>query len=264
MLKLRSPLAYRCNMTLTPAFQPMTQLWKVLWKVFWKVFCAVSTLWIPNRGHCRRQVLVMQTLDMTYCQGSRGCTLSIFIYASAQCISLGLCIHIYDVWVVAFSSYVKLITAIVIICRWNTGKCTRTCQSHDTYAKDGISLFFIALELIQMVFKLNLIQGIVGNRIIIWMVSTSWLTPEVCNNHYDKHSSSSWDDRLNITSQRINSLRPRDAIWWQRSGSTLAQVMACCLTAPSHCLNQCWLIISEVQWQSPEGSFTKVTAAINH
>ena len=35
-----------------------------------------------------------------------------------------------------------------------------------------------------------------------------------------------------------------------RSGSTLAQVMACCLTAPSHYLNQCWLIISEVQWHS--------------
>ena len=34
----------------------------------------------------------------------------------------------------------------------------------------------------------------------------------------------------------------------KRSESTLAQVMACCLTAPSHYLNQCWLIISEVQW----------------
>ena len=28
--------------------------------------------------------------------------------------------------------------------------------------------------------------------------------------------------------------RPSNAIWRQRSGSTLAQVMACCLTAPSH------------------------------
>ena len=28
---------------------------------------------------------------------------------------------------------------------------------------------------------------------------------------------------------------------WHRSESTLAQVMACCLTAPSHYLNQCWL-----------------------
>ena len=46
----------------------------------------------------------------------------------------------------------------------------------------------------------------------------------------------------------VNSLRPSDTIWRHRSGSTLVQVMACCLTAPSHYLNQCWLI-SEVQWQ---------------
>ena len=52
--------------------------------------------------------------------------------------------------------------------------------------------------------------------------------------------------------------------WWQRSGSTLAQVMACCLTAPSHYLNQCWLIISKVQWHSSEGSFTRDTSAIHH
>ena len=29
----------------------------------------------------------------------------------------------------------------------------------------------------------------------------------------------------------------RDSIWWLRSRSTLAQVMACCLMAPSHFLN---------------------------
>ena len=39
----------------------------------------------------------------------------------------------------------------------------------------------------------------------------------------------------------LNSLWPSDAIWRHRSGSTLAQVMACCLTAPSHYLNQYWL-----------------------
>ena len=32
--------------------------------------------------------------------------------------------------------------------------------------------------------------------------------------------------------------------------------MACCLTAPSHYLKQCWLIIKCVLWHSPEGSFT--------
>ena len=38
-------------------------------------------------------------------------------------------------------------------------------------------------------------------------------------------------------------------------GSTLVQLMACCLMAPRHHLNQYWLIISEVLWHSPEGNF---------
>ena len=54
------------------------------------------------------------------------------------------------------------------------------------------------------------------------------------------------------TNQDLNSLGPSDSIWCWRSGSTLAQVMACCLTAPSHYLNQCWLIISKVLWHSSE------------
>ena len=41
-----------------------------------------------------------------------------------------------------------------------------------------------------------------------------------------------------------------DALWRHRPGSTLAQLMACCLRAPCHYLNQCWLIISKVQWQT--------------
>ena len=63
----------------------------------------------------------------------------------------------------------------------------------------------------------------------------------------------------------VNSLWPTgsDAIWHHRPGSTSAQVMACCLTAPSHHLSQCWLIISKVQWDSPEGNFRRDTSAIN-
>ena len=34
--------------------------------------------------------------------------------------------------------------------------------------------------------------------------------------------------------------------------------MACCLTAPSHYLNQCWLIISMVLWHSPKISIRKL------
>ena len=44
--------------------------------------------------------------------------------------------------------------------------------------------------------------------------------------------------------QLIISLWPSDAIWRHMSVSTLAEVMACCLMAPSHYLNQCWLFIS--------------------
>ena len=43
--------------------------------------------------------------------------------------------------------------------------------------------------------------------------------------------------------------------------------MACCLTAPSHYLNRCWLIISKVEWHSSthngKGGFTRDTSAIN-
>ena len=55
-----------------------------------------------------------------------------------------------------------------------------------------------------------------------------------------------WNGGHFVQGRWVNLLWPSEAAWWQRSGSTLAQVMACCLTAPSHYLNQCWLIISEV------------------
>ena len=40
----------------------------------------------------------------------------------------------------------------------------------------------------------------------------------------------------------VNSLWSIDATRWQRYGSTLTYVIACCLMAPSHYLNQCWII----------------------
>ena len=56
-----------------------------------------------------------------------------------------------------------------------------------------------------------------------------------------------WKETIKYQSW-FNSLGPSDAIWRCRSGSTLAQVIACCLTAPSQHLNQCWLISSKVHW----------------
>ena len=58
-----------------------------------------------------------------------------------------------------------------------------------------------------------------------------------------------------INSHDINSLWPSDTKWQQISRSTLVQVMAWCLTAPSHYLNQCWLIIKCVLQHSRESNF---------
>ena len=57
---------------------------------------------------------------------------------------------------------------------------------------------------------------------------------------------------------------PNDVLWRQWYGSTLAQALACCLTAPSFYLNQCWLIISKVDWHSSMGKFTRDNSATNH
>ena len=57
---------------------------------------------------------------------------------------------------------------------------------------------------------------------------------------------------LATASDRCSKTGPSDATWRHWPGSTLAQVMACCLTAPSTYLNQCGLIISGVQWGSSD------------
>ena len=51
----------------------------------------------------------------------------------------------------------------------------------------------------------------------------------------------------------INTLWPGDAISRHRSGSSLAHVIACCLKAPNHRLNQSWL--TEAHWYIAEGTF---------
>ena len=55
----------------------------------------------------------------------------------------------------------------------------------------------------------------------------------------------------------LNSLWPGDATWQHRSGSTLAQVIAFCLMAPSYYLNQFLLIIKSVLWHSSGTIFTR-------
>ena len=54
-----------------------------------------------------------------------------------------------------------------------------------------------------------------------------------------------------------------NSIWRHTSGLTLAQVMAWCLTAPSHYLNQCWLTIKDILWHSPKSYLTRSAHELN-
>ena len=87
-----------------------------------------------------------------------------------------------------------------------------------------------------------------------------------CDPQNDSHYVNQW--AMLLRPQGVNSLWPSDVIWRQGPRSTLAQVIACCLTGPSHYLNQCWPMISEVLWHSPYSNFTenthKETSLISH
>ena len=60
----------------------------------------------------------------------------------------------------------------------------------------------------------------------------------------------------------LNPLQPSDAIWRHRTESTLAQAMACCLTAPSHYLNQRSLVINEVQCNHLKANLQEISLSL--
>ena len=100
---------------------------------------------------------------------------------------------------------------------------------------------------------------------------TSWINPfphGICSCNlelvnFQTHIKDRYLKKFLWRSLVIGSLLPSDAKWWHRSRSTLALVMACCLMAPSHYLNPCWLLISEVLWHSPDNNFKVSTQATN-
>ena len=58
-----------------------------------------------------------------------------------------------------------------------------------------------------------------------------------------------WGDSLVI------SLHKGPVTWQHSSGSTLAQVIACCRQATNYYLNQCWLLINGPLWHFPASNF---------
>ena len=112
---------------------------------------------------------------------------------------------------------------------------------------DGECLWCNCFDLIWFVVILN---------VLAW-IQTSDLPDKAVIDMFPKHSNLITvipvKVKLQFTSTgSFNSLGPSEAIWWWRFWSTLVQVMACCLTAPSHYLNQCWLIISKGMCHSSE------------
>ena len=72
-------------------------------------------------------------------------------------------------------------------------------------------------------------------------------------NHYISTKKITWKIIANVYS-----LWPGDAIRWYRLRSTLAQVIACCLTPSCNYLHQHWLLISRVRWHSLESNLQQL------
>ena len=60
----------------------------------------------------------------------------------------------------------------------------------------------------------------------------------------------------------VNSLWPGDTIWWQRSDICSGNHSGS-LTAPSHYLNQCWLIMKDILWYSSKSYITRGAYELN-
>ena len=77
--------------------------------------------------------------------------------------------------------------------------------------------------------------------IVITIVLLAWLQTFWLEDDNNLMSVKNTELPANTSTCSLDSLWHSNAIWWHRSESTLAQVMACCLMASSHCLNQCWI-----------------------
>ena len=97
-------------------------------------------------------------------------------------------------------------------------------------------------------FYLHVYMYCMEDKPLMWQSSSTKKTGNIHTNVY-KHVMTQY-----ALTFMIISLWPSDAIWRHRACSTLARVMAWCLQAPSHYQHQCYLIISGVQWHSPEGN----------
>ena len=138
--------------------------------------------------------------------------------------------------------------------------CLEKCQN---LTDDSFKINYLDIDCIQIFVRKLIIEGPIDDK------SRRYSGNDMTHNG---QQSSTWanDD---LISRRIlvvlcyypsMILWPSDGVWRPRTGSTLAHVMACCITAPSHHLTQYWFTVSKIQWHSFEGNGTRATPTINH
>ena len=71
-----------------------------------------------------------------------------------------------------------------------------------------------------------------------------------CSGQWILYEKETWTHIQGRVSHGLKSLRLGDIIWWQRSGLTLAQIMAYCLMAPNYMYYQNWCCLIVCQWCS--------------
>ena len=133
---------------------------------------------------------------------------------------------------------------------------SHTIYSWHIYVFSCRFIFYFGLKCCWVIFRLHLIDVVNIDWNSCWCkkapenrLNQDW-TKNIKPNWVIKPQPVNFSTLIACQNCIINSLWPSEAIQQQRSGPTLVQVMACYLTPPSHYLNQCWLIISEIQWHS--------------
>ena len=121
-----------------------------------------------------------------------------------------------------------------------------------SYTAKMISFYWIGPQIASSITKCSLIEilGECKKSIVTCMYAPCYIIHWACQQIWISGYLAWHFSQFCQMDMPVNSLWPNDTIWWHKSGSTLAQVMACCLTTPSHYLNQYWLVISKVQWHS--------------
>ena len=129
---------------------------------------------------------------------------------------------------------------------WGGAACRTECMLHLVVIIENVMTFATAVPIssTSFVYSTNVYWSVIHgikrkpHLSVVWN-GRGWCKIAIATKWYQFHTTDAWWFSLS------------------RTWSTLVQAMAWCLMAPSHYMNWCWLIISEVFWHSPKGNFMR-------